>query len=125
MICKQYIRVYIGLKKPKVEHSTLIGHYEDVIFRDADFPSKFKFINFIWILKMLDRSNFHPWIPIAFNSINGKRYFSYKLPTFTGKSKPRKVIEKFKHLFVDCTFKKALDRYATIYEFPYNFIKPL
>ena len=52
-------------KKPNIKHSTLIGHYEDGGFKDVDFPTKFKSIKFIWISKMSDRSNFHPWIAVA------------------------------------------------------------
>ena len=52
-------------KKPKIKHSTLIGHYEDGGFRDVDLAAKFKSIKFIWIKKMLDKSNFHPWIAVA------------------------------------------------------------
>ena len=52
-------------KKLKIKHSTLIGHYEDGCFRDVDLPAKFKSIKFLWIKKMLDKSNFHPWIAVA------------------------------------------------------------
>ena len=38
-------------KKPKIKHSTLIGHYEDGGFRDVDLRAKFKSIKFIWIKK--------------------------------------------------------------------------
>ena len=47
-------------KKPKIKHSTLIGHYEDGGFRDVELPAKFRSIK-----KMSDKSNFHPWIAVA------------------------------------------------------------
>ena len=52
-------------KKPKIKDSTLIGLRKDGGFRDVDLPAKFKSIKFIWIEKMLDESNFHPWIAVA------------------------------------------------------------
>ena len=36
-------------KKPKIKHSTLMGHNEDGGFRDVDLPVKFKSTKFIWI----------------------------------------------------------------------------
>ena len=57
-------------KIPKIKHSTLIGHYEDGGFKDVDLPAKFKSIKFIWIKKMLNKSNFHPWITVADKILN-------------------------------------------------------
>ena len=36
-------------KKPKIKHSTLIGHYEDCGFRNVDLPAKFRSAKFVWI----------------------------------------------------------------------------
>ena len=52
-------------KKPKIKHSMLIDHYEDGGFRDVGLLAKFKSTKFTWIKKMLNKSNFHPWIGVA------------------------------------------------------------
>ena len=52
-------------KKQKIKHSTLIGYCKDGGFRDVDLPAKFRSFKFIWIKKMLDKFNFHPWIAVA------------------------------------------------------------
>ena len=52
-------------KRPKVNHSTLIGNYEEGDFKDVDLPSKFKSLKIKWIRKFLDENNFHPWIAVA------------------------------------------------------------
>ena len=48
-----------------MKHSTLTGNYEEGGFKDVDLPSKFKSLEIIWIRKLLDENNFHPWIALS------------------------------------------------------------
>ena len=43
----------------------LIGSYEKGGFKDIDLTSKFKSLKGIWIRKLLDETNFHPWQEVA------------------------------------------------------------
>ena len=50
-------------KRAKIKHCTLIGDYTDGGLKDVDLVSKFTSLKFVWIKKMLDTKNFHPWVP--------------------------------------------------------------
>ena len=52
-------------KHAKIKHSTLIGKYEEGGFKDVDLQSKFTSCKAIWIRKMVNDMNFHPWVAVA------------------------------------------------------------
>ena len=52
-------------KRAKIKQSTLIGKYEEVGFKDVDLQSKFTSCKAIWIRKMVNNMNFHPWVAVA------------------------------------------------------------
>ena len=50
-----------GGHKPKIKHATLIADYKDGGLKDVDIDSKFESLKFMWIQKLKDGSNHHPW----------------------------------------------------------------
>ena len=54
-------------RRAKIKYFTLIGNYRDGGLKDVGLVSKFTSLNFIWIKKMLDTKNFHPWIAAGGN----------------------------------------------------------
>ena len=52
-------------KRAKIKHSTMIGSYEKGGLKDVDLESKFQSLRMIWVRKILDKTNFHPWMAIA------------------------------------------------------------
>ena len=52
-------------KCAKIKHSTLIGKYEEGGFKDVDLQSKFTSCKAIWMRKMVNNMNFHPWVAVA------------------------------------------------------------
>ena len=54
-------------KRVKIKHCILIGNYIDGKLKDVDLVSKFTSLKFIWIRKMPDTKNFHPWVAVADN----------------------------------------------------------
>ena len=52
-------------KRAKIKHSTMIGSYEKGGLKDVDLESKFQSLRIIWVRKILDKTNFHPWMAIA------------------------------------------------------------
>ena len=52
-------------KRTKIKHSTMIGSYEKGGLKDVDLESKFQSLRIIWVRKILDKTNFHPWMAIA------------------------------------------------------------
>ena len=70
-----------GGRHPKIKHSTLIGSYEKGGFKDIDLNSKFKSVKGIWIQKLQDETNFHPWQEVAkimLCDLGGKKYSKQK-----------------------------------------------
>ena len=58
MICKKIHKGFIwGGRKPKIEHSSLIGEGG---LRDVDILSSLKSLKVSWIRRLFD-DNFHPW----------------------------------------------------------------
>ena len=51
-------------KRAKIKHSTMIGSYEKGGLEDVDLESKFQPLQIIWVRKILDKANFHPWMAI-------------------------------------------------------------
>ena len=51
-------------KWAKIKHSTMIGSYEKDGLKDVDLGSKFQSLRIIWVRKILDKANFHPWMAI-------------------------------------------------------------
>ena len=43
----------------------MIGSYEKGGLKDVDLESKFQSLRIIWVRKILDKANFHPWIAVA------------------------------------------------------------
>ena len=43
----------------------MIGSYEKGELKDVDLESKFQSLRIIWVRKILDKTNFHPWMAIA------------------------------------------------------------
>ena len=43
----------------------MIGSYEKSGLKDVDLESKFQSLRIIWVRKILDKANFHPWMAIA------------------------------------------------------------
>ena len=71
-----------GGRRPKLKHSTLIGSYEKGGFKDIDLTSKFKSLKGIWIRKLLDETNFHPWQEVAkviLGDLGGEKIFRTNL----------------------------------------------
>ena len=69
-------------KRAKINHCTLTGGYIDGGLKDVDLVSKFTSLKFIWIRKMLDTKNFHPWVAVADNilrNVGGVNFFSSNL----------------------------------------------
>ena len=69
-------------KWAKIKHCTLIGDYIDGGLKDVDLVSKFTSIKFIWIRKMPDTNNFHPWVAVADNilrNVGGVNVFQSNL----------------------------------------------
>ena len=54
-----------GGHKPKIKHATLIADYKDGGLKDVDIDSKFESLKFIWIQKLKDGSDHHPWKALA------------------------------------------------------------
>ena len=52
-------------KQGKIKHSTMIGSYEKGGLKDVDLESKFQSLRIIWVRKMLDKANSHPWMAIV------------------------------------------------------------
>ena len=50
-----------GGRHLKIKHSALIGSYEKGGYKDIDLASKFSSLKRIWIRKLLDETNIHPW----------------------------------------------------------------
>ena len=65
-------------KRPKIKHSTLIGSYEEVSYKDLDIATQFYALKMIWLRRLLD-NNYHPWklIPTKFFSpLGGVTFFT-------------------------------------------------
>ena len=54
-----------GGRRPKIKHATLIADYKDGGLKDVDIDSKFESVKFMWIQKLKDDSNHHPWKALA------------------------------------------------------------
>ena len=54
-----------GGRRPKIKHATLIADYKDGGLKDVDIDSKFESLKFMWIQKLKDDSNHHPWKVLA------------------------------------------------------------
>ena len=54
-----------GGRKPKIKHATLIADYKDGSLKDVDIDSKFESLKFMWIQKLNDGLNHHPWKTLA------------------------------------------------------------
>ena len=80
-------------KRAKIKHSTMIGRYEKGGLKDVDLESKFQSLRIIWVRKILDKTNFHPWriqcCKICCNTVSSKveveniwekRYARFALP---------------------------------------------
>ena len=52
-------------KWPKINHCTLIGEYEEGRLKDMDIEAKFSALEFLWIKKLKDPTNHHPWQVVA------------------------------------------------------------
>ena len=48
-----------------VPKSALIGKYEEGRFKDVSLQSKFTSCKAIWIRKIVNNMNFHPWVAVA------------------------------------------------------------
>ena len=60
----------------------LISSYEKGGFKDIDLTSKFKSLKSIWIRKLLDETNFHPWHEVAkviLSDLGGEKIFQTNL----------------------------------------------
>ena len=57
-------------KKPKIKHTALISDYTHGGLKDIDIHCKLLSLKFFWIVRLPDKSNFHPWKVIA-NEILG------------------------------------------------------
>ena len=58
-------------KRAKIKHSTMIGSYEEGGLQDVDLESKFQSLRIIWVRKILEKANFHPWMAIANTVLQG------------------------------------------------------
>ena len=70
-----------GGRKPKIQHSSLIGEYKDGGLRDVNILSSFKSLKVSWIRRLFD-DNFHPWKLFAehfLRPIGGKYIFHENL----------------------------------------------
>ena len=54
-----------GGRKPKIKHATLIADCKDGALKDVDIDSKFESLKFLWIQKLKDGPNHHPWKVLA------------------------------------------------------------
>ena len=54
-----------GGELPKIKHCTLIGKYEEGGLKDVDIEAKFSALKFLWIKKLKDSTNHHPWQVVA------------------------------------------------------------
>ena len=63
----------MGWKTGKIKHCTLVGNYIVGGLKDVDLVSKFTSLKFIWIRKILDTKNFHPWVAVADNVLRNVR----------------------------------------------------
>ena len=52
-------------RRAKIKYSTMIGSYEKGGLNNVDLESKFQSLRIIWVRKILDKANFHPWMTIA------------------------------------------------------------
>ena len=50
-----------GGKWAKIKHCTLIGEYEEGGLKDVDIEAKFSALKLLWIKKLEDPTNHHPW----------------------------------------------------------------
>ena len=51
-------------KQVKIKRSTMIGSCEKGGLKDVDFESKFQSLRIIWVRKILDKANSHPWMAV-------------------------------------------------------------
>ena len=54
-----------GGKRPKIKHCTQIGEYEEGGLRDVNIEAKFSALKLLWIKKLKDPTNHHPWQVVA------------------------------------------------------------
>ena len=67
-----------------MKHSTMIGSYEKCRLKDVDLESKFQSLRIIWVRKMLEKANSHPWMAIAntvLQDLRGVNIFHTNLST--------------------------------------------
>ena len=91
-------------KRAKIKHCTLIGDYTDGGLKDADLASKFTSLKFIWIKKMLDTKNFHPWVAVADNilrKVGGVNVFQSNLSVAPSRLNSFKRIPVFYKELID------------------------
>ena len=91
-------------KRAKIKHCTLIGDYTDGGLKDVDLVSKFTSLKFIWIKKMLDTKNFHPWVAVADNilrKVGGVNVFQSNLSVAPNRSNFFKRIPVFYKELID------------------------
>ena len=69
-------------KKPKINHSSLIGNYSDGGLKDIDLASKLESLKFSWIKRLRDTTDFLPWKVLAsliLKSVSGSSIFHSNL----------------------------------------------
>ena len=54
-----------GGKRPKIKHCTLIREYEEGGLKDVDIEANISALKFLWIKKLQDPTNHHPWQAVA------------------------------------------------------------
>ena len=63
----------MGWKTAQNKTLHTFGEYTNGRLKDVDLASKFTSLKFIWIKKMLDTKNFHPWVAVADNILRKGR----------------------------------------------------
>ena len=91
-------------EQAKIRHCTLIGDYTECGLKDVDLFSKFTSLKFIWIKKMLDTKNFHPWVGVAENilrKVGGVNVFQSNLSVAPSRLNSFKRIPVFYKELID------------------------
>ena len=85
-------------KRAIIKHSTIIGSYEKGGRKDVDLESKFQSLRIIWVRKILDKANSHPWMAIVntvLQDLSGVNIFHTNLLIAPEKRECLKIIPIF------------------------------
>ena len=69
-------------QQPKIKHSTLISEYSHGGLCDIDIKSKILASKTLWIRKLKDKADFHPWNSLAKEFLSQQEVTKYSVAAF-------------------------------------------